>query len=108
MNDPLHAYPFLSEIPNEVRNTIDLDVLYIPSVREWSLLDVLSGDLKKNLVVYKKGHVSKGVHLCRVLQFGSLTIAQLRALNATQDHFPNEHVIVAYEKPLTFTAAYQK
>ena len=78
MQKLLNTYPFLSEIPDELLSSIDLDVLYIPSPSECQLIHKLSQDLKKNVVVYKKDHICKGGHLCRVLQSASLTPEHLK------------------------------
>jgi hypothetical protein len=82
---------------------IDLDVLYVPSHEERQKLNRLSQDLKKNVVVYN-GHVSRGAHLCRVLQAATLTPAQLEALGVVEKIFKEGQVVVAYENPLTFAS----
>ena len=101
MQKLLNTYPFLSEIPDELLSSIDLDVLYIPSPSECQLIHKLSQDLKKNVVVYKKDHICKGGHLCRVLQSASLTPEHLDTLNVVEELFAGK-IVVAYEKPLKF------
>lgn len=97
------VYPFLSEIPDNILAKIDLSVLYDPSSDEFDLICRLANVLEKHIVIYKKNHVSSGIHLCRVLRPAELTKIQLEALNLVEKNLDGQ-VIVAYEKPLTIAS----
>jgi hypothetical protein len=100
-------YAFLSEMPGDILSTIDLSVLHYPSAGEYETIGRLSEDLEKYIVIYKSGHVSTGVHLCRVLKPALLSPEQLATLTSVEKTFPNRQVLVAYEKPLMLTDSYQ-
>jgi hypothetical protein len=100
-------YAFLSEMPRDILSTIDLAVLHHPSAREKETISRLSTDLEKYVVIYKRDHVSMGVHLCRVLKPALLSSAQLARLASIEKTFSNGQVLVAYEKPLVLTDLYQ-
>jgi|GEM_PF-3770586 len=100
MHTSLEYYPFLLEIPGQLLDMIDLEVLHIPTNDENQLIVRLSHDLGKNVVVYRKDITSKGVHLCHVLRAADLTSPQLETLNTVEKLFPSGQVVVAYDKPL--------
>jgi hypothetical protein len=100
-------YAFLSEMPHDLLATIDLAALHHPSTSEKEIISRLSADLEKYVVIYKRDHVSMGVHLCRVLKPALLSSAQLARLTSIEKTFPNGPVLVAYERPLVLTALYQ-
>ncbi|MEJ1237085.1 hypothetical protein WBG78_03090 [Chryseolinea sp. T2] len=100
MHAALIKYPFLLEIPDAILARIDLNVLHIPTGSEQELITGLSSNLMKNIVVYKEGAVSTGVHLCRVLRSASITQEQLEAINAVENLFKEGQIVVAYDNPL--------
>jgi hypothetical protein len=100
-------YAFLQEIPADILSAIDLAVLHHPSAGENNIISRLSASLEKYIVIYKREHVSTGLHLCRVLKPALLSTQQLTALTSAERALPNGYVLVAYEKPLALADSYQ-
>lgn len=104
MHKSLKLYPFLSEIPEALLRAIDLGVLHLPAEPELVRIAMLSKELEANIVIYSRDHISKGMHLCRVLKPAPLTGEELERLNGVEKLFANGLVIVAYDKPLRLAA----
>lgn len=97
----LKAYPFLKQIPDGILETLDLNALCMPTPEENALLSALSFLLKKQVVIYHKGYIPDGAHLCKTIRSATLSPDQLDALQACEARLdPSHKVLVAYEDPV--------
>lgn len=101
----IEAYPFLKQIPSQILDTLDLNSLYIPTMKERAMLSGLSALLKKPVVIYRKHYTPRSAHLCRTICSAELDREQLDALLACEGNLDsNDKVLVAYNDPVTFAA----
>ena len=102
MTEAVHLkdYPFLSEIPNYILSTVDLNVLRQLSHEESLLVQALALRIGKNIVVYKKHFKPTSGHLCKQIVFADLSELELRHLQSVEKAIGENAVVVAYEKPI--------
>lgn len=104
MKSILSCYPFLCEIPPHDLASLDLNALLVPTEEEVIAIERLSEAISKNIVIYKRDYNAQGGHLCRYLRSATLTANELALLQACEKTLTRDCVVVAYEKPLTFTS----
>ena len=97
-------YPFLKSLPAEIKTKIDWDELYIPNAYEVILLDELSAQLNRHIVLYKKDYYSgKPIQLCKGITSSKLNSIQRIILENYQEKFGAFCIIVAYNRPLSLS-----
>ena len=96
------SYPLLSYLSREQINSVDINVLWVPSKDDQALIDDLGVMLGKHVVIYNQNYEPKKGHLCRMIKAAALEVNQIKEVQAVEQKLGAKNkIIVVYEKPAT-------
>ena len=98
------SYPLLAFLSEEQLNSVDLNVLWIPSKEDQLIIDELIARLDKYVVIYKTNYEPRKGHLCRMIKAATLDSNQINEVQQAERRFATKNnIVVVYEKPLVFS-----
>ncbi|RHX92955.1 hypothetical protein [Leptospira stimsonii] len=100
----LDQYPFLLDLPEPIRNELDLQMLLIPSHEQKEKIRGLEEKTNSFIVLYKKDYEPRGKHLCKTIRSAELESDQLKSISQFELEIQKETdlIVVAYHKPVLF------
>jgi hypothetical protein len=95
------TYPLLSSLSKEQLHGVDLNVLWVPSQDDQTLIEELGARLRKYVVIYNADYEPKKGHLCRMIKAAALELDQIKKVQEAERRLTAKNkILVVYEKPL--------
>ncbi|MBL0744690.1 hypothetical protein [Chryseolinea lacunae] len=99
------AYPLLAFLTEQQTDSVDLNVLWMPTLADQTLIDDLSAELNQYVVIYNRDYEPQKAHLCRMIKAAMLDSDQVKAVQAIEQRLiAKNKIVVVYERPVVFNS----